>query len=104
MEYTLGLPSVCMDDDTDRRSLYGASGAYRLKPYGVEYRVLSNFWLRSEELQRWAYQQAYDSVAKMDTLHVYTDAISPDEVARIINTSDREAAICAVNQLGIHKL
>ena len=36
----LGVPSIIMDTDTERRKLYGKTGAYRNKPYGLEYRVL----------------------------------------------------------------
>lgn len=38
-----------------RRLMYGQAGAHRIKPYGVEYRVLSNFWLTSKErrVQTW---------------------------------------------------
>jgi hypothetical protein len=42
--------SVLQDDDNKRRELYGNPGAYRPKSYGVEYRVLSNFWLKNSEL------------------------------------------------------
>ena len=28
--------------------MYGKAGAFRPKPYGMEYRVLSNFWLTSD--------------------------------------------------------
>ena len=52
MDYYLGLPSLMYDGNTQRRKLYGAAGAFRLKPYGFEYRVLSNVWLRSEALKR----------------------------------------------------
>ena len=52
-----GVPSVLMDDDSRRRLLYGKAGAYRPKMYGVEYRVLSNFWIRSPNLMRWVYSQ-----------------------------------------------
>lgn len=48
-DWFLGAYSVLMDDDPKRRSLYGRAGAYRPKPYGVEYRVLSNFWITSRE-------------------------------------------------------
>lgn len=42
-----------------RRKLYGAPGAFRPKSYGVEYRVLSNFWLKKEELTQWVYDQTH---------------------------------------------
>lgn len=48
-DWYLGAWSVKMDDDATRRRLYGKAGAYRPKPYGVEYRVLSNFWLSSRD-------------------------------------------------------
>lgn len=37
------------DTDETRRELYGAPGAFRPKPFGVEYRSLSNAWLKSPE-------------------------------------------------------
>ena len=42
-------PTMLIDKDTERRKLYGNIGAFRPKPYGVEYRTPSNFWLASEE-------------------------------------------------------
>lgn len=33
------------NDDVNRRKLYGRAGAFRPKKYGVEYRVLGNWWL-----------------------------------------------------------
>ena len=56
LDYYLGLGSLLYDPDTKRRTLYGAAGAFRPKPYGVEYRVLSNAWLQSEELMAWVYR------------------------------------------------
>ncbi len=49
----LGVPSLYLDKDESskvRRTIYGQPGRYRVKPYGIEYRTLSSFWLRSPRL------------------------------------------------------
>lgn len=56
MDYYLGIHSLLWDTDPTRRSLYGQAGAFRPKPYGVEYRVLSNRWLESDKLMAWVYE------------------------------------------------
>lgn len=45
LDWFLGGWSIRLDKDDLRRRLYGKAGAMRFKPYGVEYRTLSNFWL-----------------------------------------------------------
>ena len=55
MDYYLGIHSLLWDPDNRRRSLYGKAGAFRVKPYGVEYRTLSNAWLKSDLLMKWVY-------------------------------------------------
>jgi hypothetical protein len=57
LDLFLGLRSLEWDKDHSRRKLYGNPGAMRLKPYGVEYRVLSNQWLEKEDLVRFVYKQ-----------------------------------------------
>lgn len=55
LDWYIGGWSIKQDPDPIRRSLYGNAGACRYKPYGVEYRTLSNFWLKSHQtrLQMW---------------------------------------------------
>ncbi len=52
MDRFVGTASVLMDPDTTRRQLYGRAGAFRVKPYGCEYRVPSNAWLKSSRRRR----------------------------------------------------
>lgn len=46
LDWYIGGWSIKQDPDPVRRTLYGNAGACRYKPYGVEYRTLSNFWLK----------------------------------------------------------
>lgn len=57
LDYFLGLPSLSWDDDGERRMLYGKAGAFRPKPYGMEYRVLSNKWVTEPKLAGFIYDQ-----------------------------------------------
>ena len=52
LDKSLGIWSLKKDKDTERRKLYGQAGAHRPKPYGIEYRVLSNFWIFDKKLRK----------------------------------------------------
>lgn len=67
LDLFLGIRSLEWDKDKTRRALYGAPGALRLKPYGVEYRVLSNQWLSSEKLVRFVYRQTLRCIQDLKT-------------------------------------
>lgn len=56
MDFFLGMPSLLFDKDTKRRMMYGKPGCFRPKEYGVEYRVMSNQWLLSDDLKRWVFR------------------------------------------------
>lgn len=59
----LGVPSVALDQGSLRRQLYGKAGSFRFKPYGAEYRTLSNFWIFDDVLINWAYQGTQRALA-----------------------------------------
>ena len=52
LDLYLALPSISLDPDRRRRSMYGGAGSFRVKPYGVEYRALSNYWIHDSELRK----------------------------------------------------
>lgn len=86
MDAYLGIPSVVMDPDTQRRKLYGKAGAYRLTKYGCEYRVLSSYMLNHPDF---VYEQT------MKAIDAYNNGISlpsPTIVQRTINNSKVEEA------------
>lgn len=99
MDVYLGIPSVLMDGDTERRSMYGQAGACRLKPYGVEYRTLSNFWLKSDEYIEWVYNQTKRAVENREYIGEVTSKYGASEIQRVINESDVEKASLIVDEL-----
>lgn len=58
------VPSLFIDTDTERRKLYGKAGEFRFATsfIGCEHRSLGNFWLKSEELMYWVYQQVEQAI------------------------------------------
>lgn len=52
LDSSLGIWSLKYDKDRKRRKIYGQAGAFRPKPYGIEYRVLSNFWIFENDMRK----------------------------------------------------
>jgi len=97
LDLYLGVPSVLLDSDRARRRLYGKAGAYRPKQYGLEYRTLSNFWLRSDKLIGWV----FDQTEKALETSTYVNCIPYAQVRRCIDTSDRGLAQKLIHRQGI---
>lgn len=91
MDFFLGLPSTLYDDDVERRSMYGKGGCIRYKPYGVEYRTLSNAWLKSENLMRWVYRNVQAGMGALTSGRILADKYG--DIQEIINTSDKKEAL-----------
>lgn len=89
LDAQLGVPSVIMDTDTRRRSLYGKAGCFRLTPYGLEYRVLSSYFLSSKETLGWVWDRV---MAAIEAYHEGLSLPDPEKVQKAINTSDVELA------------
>jgi len=73
MDLFLGVPSILLDTDTERRKMYGKAGCFRFTEFGVEYRVLSNFWTTSLENIKWLFDgikqavEAYNNGMRIDS-------------------------------------
>ena len=97
----LGIPSLLVDNDTFRRSLYGKAGAFRNKKYpdgsrGVEYRVLGTWWTKRAESVRWVYDIVY---------HLYTNLHllpePPDYIQEVINDHNIHQAGVLINEYNL---
>lgn len=85
----LGCPSIMFDPDQKRRLLYGKAGAIRQKEYGIEYRTLSNFWIKSPELMEMVFSQIVQAIKFVDD----TRSIPKEDAVKIItciNTADQK--------------
>src|SRR5690606_11550421 len=65
LDATLYPLSMEWDSDETRRELYGRQGSFRPKHYGVEYRHLSNAFLRDDDVIRLVYQTTVSAVVDL---------------------------------------
>lgn len=100
LDLYLGVPSILWDTCVERRKLYGKAGAYRPKEYGVEYRVLSNMWLRTEHRKRWIYRRTLAAVKALEAGQLWYERI-PDAEEVINNNNLRRAESIGIEMRGV---
>lgn len=107
-----GIVSVVLDNGkaaSDRRELYGKAGCYRPTDYGVEYRVLSNFWLKTPDLVRlmdslsqdvlnYLKNYDYDFLTDLDKEVDLISEIGSEVIVNVINNSDVDTAKLIVDK------
>jgi hypothetical protein len=94
------LPSLLKDPDDRRRELYGKAGSFRIKDFGVECRALSNFWIHSDELIKWVFEQTVKAVKIVlnDEDESFINKFS-EKVEKVINTNNRLDAIFLIEEI-----
>ena len=88
MDLHHGVVSVLVDHGELRKQLYGSAGACRFKPYGVEYRTLSNFWTLRDDTVRWAWRATERAINDFENK---TDAVITHgpQIVAAINNNDK---------------
>lgn len=100
LELFVGVPSIIFDPDTDRRTLFGKAGEVRFKPYGVEWRTPSNFWLKNENTMSWMFDNIIEAV-NIDISDEELDSYSED-IQDIINNTNINKAYEFCNKFNIN--
>lgn len=94
LDWYLGAWSVMKDADKDRRSAYGKAGSLRFKPYGVEYRTLSNFWLKDDTVMKETWNRLQKAIHAMSNNYQPVNYSTFNEtLVRAINDSDLNSTV-----------
>lgn len=96
LDWYLGAWSLYKDSDKLRRSMYGKAGSMRFKPYGVEYRTLSNFWLDSDAVMLETWNRLQKAIWDMKEIEL--SAKYPDfskSLVESINSSSKNVDLFA---------
>lgn len=103
LDIIVGNTCVLIDrheGNKERRMCYGRAGEFRTPKHGVEYRTLSNFWLKSYPLMSFVFALARMA---MDIIHFSTkennfvkeimDAVDIKDIRKAINNNDFDLAL-----------
>lgn len=109
MDLIVGNTCVMIDRDKGnitRRQTYGRAGEFRLPKHGIEYRTLSNFWLREYTLMsfvmglsRQAVSIVYNSSTTYDYAGELMSLVNIEDVRNAINNNDKELALMNFNKI-----
>lgn len=86
-DLALGIPFGMLEEDPTRMFLYGKFGSFRPKPYGVEWRTLSNRWLSNP-----TYRKVIFTVTKtlINYFHRYSLALNNKYADSLIQEFQRQ--------------
>jgi hypothetical protein len=101
LDLFVGIPSIIEEEKTNRREFYGKAGSIRIKPYGLEYRTLSNYWLKDQESVGLVYDRTLHAI-KMFNNDFELDAEDYPTMIEAINTNNKELAQQLVNKYELH--
>ena len=101
MDATVGLESVLLDFDTERKKLYGKAGCFRFREYGIEYRSLSNFWIKTDESLKWAWNTTMKAIELVNSGKIEEVKELGNYIVEAINTNNKELAQELLNKIEV---
>jgi len=104
MDIIVGNTFVLIDRDKgniERRKNYGRAGEFRISPSKVEYRVLSNYWLRSPYLASFATGLVREAVIVYANGNTdeFLNAVDMEDIKNAINNNDFDLAMENFNRI-----
>lgn len=109
LDILLGNTCVLIDRDpsnVERRKHYGRAGEYRLPPHGLEYRTLSNFWLKSYQLMGFVTGLGRQAISIVRAAErgsgwekAFLEAVDMKDIRKAINKNDYDLALKNFNKI-----
>jgi hypothetical protein len=105
LDLFLGVPSILVTEPNNRRNLYGKAGAVRYKTYGIEYRTLDNFWIKSAALSRSVFRNVGECIDMLRMSREFERylTLDGDVIQTAINTHNQELAAELVDKYQISR-
>jgi len=101
MDATVGLESVLLDSDTERKKLYGKAGCFRFREYGIEARSLSNFWIKSNRSLKWSWDATMKAIDLVNSGKIEEVKELGNYIVEAINTNNKDLAQELLNKIEI---
>lgn len=94
LDVTVGLFMTYLDRDPRRRELYGKAGAFRPKPYGVEYRTPSNVWLQRKCYRKMVFEGLHKAITYKSSGYTVerVTGVTEEAIQMIIDTGNVSSA------------
>lgn len=102
MDVFMGIPSIIIDTDTKRRSLYGRAGCFRHTIFGTEFRVLSGFFLSDPKLTEYIFGQAFEAINYLNEFGIDEINNDKDWIVETINSGNIDEAKKIVSKYKIN--
>lgn len=98
MDLYVGVPLLLEEEMSNRRKMYGGPGALREKPYGAEYRTLSNVWLDKPKLREFVWWNTLKALGQVKEGREFDSLVDWADVPNAIENHDVAAARRIINR------